>query len=305
MDKGNNSRLRQFQDLEHIRFALTASEVLLNFSGGSMNMNKRLNCDPIRFVVLLMIFTAACTTAPTETNIVPSASPFIAPSATYVPTDTPTEVSTSTPHPTITPTPPPEWVTNFAQPILDAIANRPPDFEDNFDQRSMVWKLASWCGDWRIRIESGEMVLTQCNAYIDHAYTDFVVEVDAHFTTADNAEDNPTLGIMFRMMEGDNGGYTYRVNYDGYITCSLTGSRDIYKSDYEQPANPGTQTNHLLLIAKGPEIALYLNGEPLAHLLDTSAIRGNVGLNVSSRSSFWKAEAAFDNFKIWDISDLP
>jgi hypothetical protein len=267
-----------------------------------MNMNKRLSFDPIRFVVLLMIFTAACTTAPTETNIVPLASPSIAPSATFVPTDTPTERPTSTPIPTATSTPQPEWITSFAQPILDAIANRPPDFEDNFDRQSSAWKVAGWCGDWRMRFDEEEMILTQCNAYVDHAYTDFVVEVDAHFTPADKAEDSPTLGIIFRM-EGDNGGYEYQVHFGGYVSCGRTGGRTIFAS--QQSANPGTQTNHLLVIAKGPEITLFLNGEPLAHFSDPSSARGNVGVFVKSNSSFWKAEGAFDNYRIWDISDLP
>jgi hypothetical protein len=54
------------------------------------------------------------------------------------PTDTPTSAPLTltppppSPRPTITPTPAPEWVTNFAEPILAETASRPPDIEDNF-----------------------------------------------------------------------------------------------------------------------------------------------------------------------------
>jgi hypothetical protein len=267
-----------------------------------MSSKKQSGLDLLRWVVLLFVLITACTASPVETNVAPSVAPSTTPANTFTPSPTPTEVSTLTPVPSITPTPQPEWVTNFAQPILDAIANRPPDFEDGFDKRSIAWKLAGWCGDWRMRFEEEEMILTQCNAYVDHAYTDFVVEVDTHFTPADKAEDGPFLGIIFRM-EGDNGGYEYQVHYGGYVSCGRTGGRTIFAS--QQSANPGTQTNHLLVIAKGPEITLFLNGEPLAHFSDSSSARGNVGVFVKSNSSFWKAEGAFDNYRIWDISDLP
>jgi hypothetical protein len=45
---------------------------------------------------------------------------------TALPTSSPTATPTRSPHPTSTVTTIPAWVADFAQPILDAIANRPP-----------------------------------------------------------------------------------------------------------------------------------------------------------------------------------
>jgi hypothetical protein len=106
--------------------------------------------------------TATPVSTPTETSVPltgtlrPSATPMPPtstppPSETPAPSLTPTLSSTLTPsltpspRPTRTATPAPAWVTDFAQPILDAIALRPPNFQDDFDDQSGGWQIESWC----------------------------------------------------------------------------------------------------------------------------------------------------------------
>src|SRR3972149_3210195 len=101
-----------------------------------MAKKKDLRPRAVGSAILFLVLVAACAIPPTATDIAPSAGP----GATLTPSGTPTERPTLTPVPSITPTPQPEWVTNFAQPILDAVANRPPVFEDIFDGRSTAWK---------------------------------------------------------------------------------------------------------------------------------------------------------------------
>jgi hypothetical protein len=72
-------------------------------------------------------------------------------------------------------------------------------------------------------------------------------------------------------------------------------------NDYEFPgvANPGDQTNHVMVIAKGSRTAYYVNNEPLLSV-DISTIRyGNLRFLADDTI------LAIDNFKIWNIYDLP
>lgn len=271
-------------------------------------MRNILRYQTLGLTLMLVAVTSACAAPVVPTSSPPSPSPTKMPSVTSEPSNTPTERPTVTPAPTITPTPPPEWVTNFAQPILDAIANRPPDFEDNFDQRSNMWKLMHWCGEYRRQVVDGEMLLISCTTYVQHAYTDFVVEVNAHFTPEIKVEENPNLGIRFRIRTDPYPPYPYIESYScdisaaGHISCSFNPEFDALLPEY-----PGIQTYHLLIIAKGSRFAFYLNGMPVTYFEDNIISQGYVGVETNCGSLLYtgKACAKFDNYELWDISDLP
>ncbi len=57
--------------------------------------------------------------------------------------------------------------------------------------------------------------------------------------------------------------------------------------------------NHILIIAKGQTFALYVNDQPTFYQeREYVWPNGGIMLEVQDRP------VAFDNFKIWDISDL-
>jgi hypothetical protein len=208
---------------------------------------------------------------------------------------------TSTPRPTSTQTPPPAWVAEFAQPILDAIASRAPSFQDDFGPESAGWQALS-CGQ-RINYLDGELVLTDCKVtrqYID--YADFVVEFDAHFLPDTNKNTRSNWSVYFRQE------YRFSVYFDGSVTLGLRPGDENF--DFPYAANPGLETNHLLLIAKGLKLAFYMNNKPLYYYEKSSIIRqGTMDLIVDdgsgARDLAHPAIVAFDNFKIWNIYDLP
>jgi len=240
------------------------------------------------------------TTRPTET--VPTT---LAPAPTVTPTpalilavaSTPTPPVAPTPRPTRTASPQPEWVTEFAEPILEAIADRTPSFQDDFGAGSAGWK-EGYCPGSMKYIE-GELVVTDCRVLRTNIdWRDFALEVDVRFLegTISTAE----WWLHFRD-PGESSGLDHilTLSDNGNVRISLakrTGGHD--SADFDNVALSNNQTNHILLIAKGNRFAFYLNGQPL-HYAESDALR--FGMSWFDATG----EVAMDNFKIWDISDIP
>ena len=65
-----------------------------------------------------------------------------------------------------------------------------------------------------------------------------------------------------------------------------------------QASRSGLNANHVLVIAKGQVIALFVNGQPVFRVDDQPRwLNGGMGWGTDGT-------VAFDNFKIWDISDI-
>lgn len=208
------------------------------------------------------------------------------------PFQTATPRSTYTPRPTATNTPQPAWVTEFAQPILDVTDSRSPNFQDDFHDKSGGWQAPSWCGN-RMEYVQEEMVLTDCRlANSQHInYSDFVAEFDGRFLAG--AASNSNWGFHFRDIGPS---YAINVYYSGDVWLAFDGGNNY---EYPSAANPGEKPNHILVIAKGSRMAFFVNSVPLAYV-EISAIRyGEVSIFASGTI------LAIDNFKIWNISDLP
>lgn len=249
--------------------------------------------------------SAALPIGPVATNtakptMTPSPRPTLAPTSTsiVVPTRTPRLVVTPTqvPPSTITPTPFPAWVQDFAEPILAAIASRVPDFQDDFSTRAGGWTLEEWCAiRGRLEIENGEMTVSACRVWREIWYPDFVAEVDARFLPG--APPGSYWNFFYRhrnIIPSDSPGYTFYLNGD--VDADVIGIEE--NTRLQGVALPGADVNHVLLIAKGQSFALYLNDRPVFYMLG-EATWPNGGMRLSIEDA-----VAFDNFRVWDISDL-
>jgi hypothetical protein len=216
---------------------------------------------------------------------------------TLPPTLTPTITLTGTPSNTLTPTgtPLPDWAINFSKPILLAIQGRPPDFQDDFHDQSGGWSLY-YCADWRMQFVAGELVMTNCDVGNERLkYTDFVLEVDARFVSYDPAD-----GRWGVYLASD---INISINNWGEISWMRNWTPMGVDSGM---AHPGAASNHILLIVKGTEYALYVNDQPLSYIVNDTFRGGSIGLFVPRLDQTkYETVVAFDNFKIWDISDLP
>jgi serine/threonine-protein kinase len=265
----------------------------------------------VAVIVLLIVggaifgpgFFSTSAATPTEMSAAivessPSPTRTISPTPTL--TSTPTVTPTRTSQPTITPTSPPAWVSDFAEPILAAIANRTPDFQDDFSTRAGGWKLEEWCAiRGRLEIKNGEMTVADCRVWREMWYPDFVAEFDARFLL--EAPPDNYWSFVYRDPLVVGPGNFYMFYFSGDVNAALLGSDGVVRHmpNLQGVALPGTNVNHILVIAKGQDFALYINDQPVFYKRGEPVWpNGGMRLNVGG------VTVVFDNFKIWDISDL-
>jgi hypothetical protein len=253
-------------------------------------------------IALIAVFGVGCTnqksaalpaiTATTTLELLTATS--APPSAT--PESSATISPTKTPRPAPTPTLPPAWVTDFAQPILAAIANLPPNFQDDFGPGSSSWKADEWCGA-RMKYVDGELVIKDCRASRQNInYQDFVIEFDARVLPG--AASGSQWVFHFRDIGGPTHAIHFYQNGDVLVFFYQDNSHESVLYDFPSAANPGNQSNHILVIGKGSRKAIFLNAKPLV---------SDEAINPSSGDFRFFADGtilAIDNIRVWNIADI-
>ncbi len=200
----------------------------------------------------------------------------------------------ATPQPTATAMP--SWVTDFAQPILDAISDRAPSYQDDFGARSARW-MEDWCPGGMEFVE-GELIFTNCRMYRSNIdWPDFALEFDVRFVEGTT----PSSYFEFDFRNTANRGHTVRIDQNGDVSISFAygGGVAVFTG-----AHPGVQRNHLVVIARGNRFAFYLNGEPLYYTESDAYRYGRCRFRAERPDLGGQAILAIDNFRIWDLSDL-
>lgn len=237
------------------------------------------------------------------------------PTHQIVETASPTEaVPTQTSVPTNTPDPLVEQASLFAEPILETIANRPPDYEDDFSDPNSGWDIRSYAAGQRsgkVGYEDGEYFLIADAASAQHpdvhswlqipglSVSDFVMEFDFRLVTAGIGAIYPS----FRLQGKDV--YVANLGLDGLVSLN-TETIDGYKVLAEAQTDLfriGTDV-HIGIIAKGPQIALYLDNQPVLMAQEKFLDHGGVILGIWNGTDT-PMQVNFDNFKVWNISNLP
>lgn len=195
----------------------------------------------------------------------------------------------------------------FAEPILQAIANRPPDFEYDFNEPENGWingveesnTRGYVDGEYFVTVKPGGG--TGAGPGSNFVFSDFVAELDARIL---KATDPGGWGFIFRGQPFPQS-FRYHINFNSSGLSLFLDTGPYTDLFYLQgaPVHPAPETNRLLVIAKGPNIAIYVNGEPVTVVSDSTLSSGIVSLGIHAGEQ--ETEVRFDNFKIWDISDLP
>jgi len=254
-------------------------------------------CFRLLVLAAVLVVLSSCNLSspqPTPTyQPISTETPF--PTSPPTPTSTAGLSLTSTPRPMQTPTPLPGWVTGFTQPILAAIADRTPSFQDDFGPGSAGWQSEDWCGR-RMQYLQGELVVTDCRVTRPNInYTDFVVEFDGRFLPGAAAGSHWIF--HFRVIGGPN--HSITVQYNGDVDLSFQTADDAFtRLSYPKAAKPGDQANHFLVIGKGSQFAVYLNGQSLSYAESDYCKYGDF--------KFLADDTLFglDNFKVWNIADI-
>lgn len=140
---------------------------------------------------------------------------------------------------------------------------------------------------------------------------DFAADVDLRFVSGNNG----CWRFNFRNYTRKNYSkiYTAEIATNGSLGIISSEIWDEQKTDnilFQEIApsfRKGNVTNHLKVIAKGPQIAVFINEELAALITDPNYAPKNAGgkfsLGISSKSNI-PIRAQIDNLKIWDIAKL-
>jgi hypothetical protein len=278
--------------------------------------------------------TAAVPTfSPTYTPI-PTATatplPTFTPTSTFTPAPTLTPSLTPTFTPTPTPTPDPVIIQAhaFADPILAAIAERSPNYADDFSNPGSGWEIGTQVNpevgweEGETGYVDGEYYLKAAPARYPHGselmtckaggssslpwFSDFVVEVDGRFVAVSDGSWMVKLREWSSESPEADGGYS--------VSVSSTGQLDILRSEnhdtislgrfWPKSLKRGYETNRLQIVVRGSQIAVYVNGQVGGFVTDPRPFdRGRVAFTVCNFGNT-SLEARWDNLRIWDISDL-
>lgn len=249
-----------------------------------------------------------------------------------VPTDEPAEtpISTATtliaiPQATSTSAPQPDWIVNFTEPILKAIADRLPTYQDDFDNPSSGWHNGPTTEhpnvkiDGEKRYDNGEYFIALngitsaepviCSGVEDRhvgSYSDFVAEFDVRYVSGIEGD----WHLQFH--RSPSGLYKFGLTRSGYVNfgkCGFGLDECLGLADYSgSPIHRGEEWNHIQLIVQGTRMAAYVNSMPVLYAEDALAVpehtKGYFSLNLCNFGSA-PLETRWDNFKLWDVSDLP
>jgi tetratricopeptide (TPR) repeat protein len=199
----------------------------------------------------------------------------------------------------------------FAEPILAAIANRKPNFEDDFSTASAGWEIDTYdnSGLDQFAIENGQLRLfmggPRTLTHVRHPsvrFNDFVLVVDAIIESPGSVE-GPGIGWRYSA-EGAHSFVVWTNHVWETRYCNSSECEPNYASGDSGEIVAGKPVQ-LMVVAKGNTFALYLDGQPLAYADDPSRPPGvEISLFAHSNAAERSAIVAFDNFKIWNLADL-
>lgn len=198
----------------------------------------------------------------------------------------------------------------FAGPILAAIEDRPPDFEDDFSNPGSGWQIGTRALQ-EANQESGEQ---------GYAGGEYFVETAAAHCNSGGSIALPkvrdlVLEVDGRLMAVQDGDWQVHVRNEYAISIELGGmvilggneqGEAVSLFKYQGPfIRGGVQADHLQIIARGPQLAVFVNGQLAGYLEDPQRAReGDISFAVCSPGDA-PLRAQWDDLKIWDISDLP
>lgn len=193
----------------------------------------------------------------------------------------------------------------FAEPILQAIANRPPDFEDDFSAGGPGWTWDDRMAG-QVNIVDGVM---QVNGTGGHGIfppqnllrsQNFVFEFDARLKSRGD------MGTFFRQQKADvwYGFFLYRNNANGYWRVNVSSTQTALAQGTGSTFAIG-KTDQVRIIARGKQFAVYLNGQPIAYFEDATFPEAGNLMPTFAGESGKSVQGEFDNFKFWNLDNVP
>jgi len=161
-------------------------------------------------------------------------------------------------------------------------------FQDHFDDKSSGWEVGDY-DTGSVGYESDAYFVASDEqdqmmwGLSNHSFDDLIIEVDATQTSA-GPDSNNAYGVMCRVQSNDDG-YLLRVSGDGYyaIHAIVDGEfNSLVEWTTSNVIRQGNATNHIRAICDGAHLALFVNGELLAEVEDSTFAGGDIGLTATT-----------------------
>jgi hypothetical protein len=194
----------------------------------------------------------------------------------------------------------------FAEPILQAIADRQPDFEDDFSTADKGWEGGNLQPGESAVIQNGMARLTVTDKDVSFGNEllnrkDYVLQLDARVAEGDRATQ---LIVNFHNLSSEYWFYVV-VNNAGnnWLVDKRLAGQQPNLANGNGIVSPFGETTRIMIVARGPYAAIYLNDTPVAYFEDTDFdTSGGTGLFCQSLG---QAVCEFDNVKFWNLVNVP
>ena len=244
---------------------------------------------------------------------------FVNPAPTNTPSPTVALESTKSPVPSETQTPPltstapqslatptPAWVKDFSEPILLAIQDRTPNFQDDFSQFSPGWHFETEPPNrnGEMEISNGVLHLKVEDQIIGAAshtnmrFENFVLQVNVNIPI-------PGAPQIYWRYAQDDSGEQFLFYRDGswlLNTCKrgicTTLTWGEMKFNWADPVL-------VTVIVKGTEASLYLNSIPVTYINNLEQPSSeDIKLVIRGGAFGYESSIEYDNLKVWDLDKI-
>lgn len=193
----------------------------------------------------------------------------------------------------------------FAEPILKTIADRSPDFADDFSTADKGWRdgrsPAYQAGkmeirDGVLRLSGVIGQLTALPAQWDAPSKDFILQFDTRLVEGDASS---SQGFFFNAF--------YQISISSrYPSWTFSGSRDPQAQALNGTGDvsPLGEVTKVMVIVLDDRAALYLNDKPIAYYQDSDLDNSWV-MFISCDSRGTETICEFDNVKFWSLKNVP
>lgn len=254
-----------------------------------------------RATALAQDVSSSASVTPWVIVVTATSPPASATPASAIPTE-PTLALTSTPIPPTatlvppTPTSRPNPTPNYALAFSDDMSNRNSGLQESGESANFYDQ-----GEYVIQVFEENYFATAPRT--QPVFSDFALESEARIV---DGPDNSALGVIFRYQDNRNyycfmitgtGEYKFYKKYNG--VWQTLGNKDWTLAPQ---IKAGKSPNTLKIVAHGPELALFANGEQLFSIQDPDVARGSIGFAASTAKGTPSLKVAFDNLKVTNLS---
>jgi hypothetical protein len=198
-----------------------------------------------------------------------------------------------------------EQARTFAEPILTAIAQRKPDFEEDFSTVNPDWGFCTSPGTSAIEAGVARFQISQGDSCMwnDKALTgkDFVLQFDSRLVSGDT-----TSQIMIHFHNVTNSHHFWLSLTPAIQAWDITkqwgGDFPMLASGEGAVSSVG-ETTQITMITQGSRFALYLNQTPMGFFEDRNL--DNAGKTIFHCMTVSPAVCEFDNVKFWNLANIP